>query len=151
MEEKFVCSCCGCEVSDNDVTYVGEDVLCPSCLESECLQCDCCGDYIYRSDDFGDGFTTLCEECYNNLVEDEYINDYDYKPEPIFYGEGNRYFEVELEVDKGGKYDEYARRVLDVANYNEEHIYVKSNGSLDDGFEIVSHPVGFTFTLAVLP
>jgi hypothetical protein len=60
---------------------------------------------------------------------------------------GNRYFGVELEVDKGGKYDEYARRVLDVANYNEEHIYIKSDGSLDDGFEIVSHPMSLEYHL----
>lgn len=173
MEEKLICCVCGCEVSQGDELYVGEDVICEDCADEECYHCDCCDDLIYSSDDFGENGVVLCEscynnhycrccecndlinenvvywldddcyceECYNNRVDDDYINDYSYKPEPIFYGENNRYYGIELEVDKGGKYDDYAENILDIGNQHDEHIYIKSDGSLDDGFEIVSHPM----------
>ncbi|MGN1411442.1 MAG: hypothetical protein ACI4WH_02890 [Oscillospiraceae bacterium] len=173
MEEKFVCSCCGCEVSNYDVQYIYDEILCPDCAEDKCCTCDCCGDLIWCSDDFGEDGVILCEdcynnhycrceccnellnendvywldddcyceECYNNRLANEVIEDYSYKPEPIFYGEGNRYYGIELEVDKGGSYSNYAEQILDTANVRNQHIYIKSDGSLDDGFEIVSHPM----------
>ena len=73
-------------------------------------------------------------------MEDE-IEDYSYKPTPIFYGDGKRYFGVELEVDDGGKDNDNAYRLKSIGNAQLENIYIKSDGSLDDGFEIVSHPM----------
>ena len=52
----------------------------------------------------------------------------------FFYG-------VELEIDKGGEEHSNAQKLLDIANRNEERIYCKHDGSLNDGFEIVSHPM----------
>ncbi len=66
---------------------------------------------------------------------------YGYKPEPIFYGDSNRYFGVELEIDEAGRDNNYAEELIDIANMREEHIYIKSDGSLYDGMEIVSHPM----------
>ena len=48
---------------------------------------------------------------------------------------------VELEIDHGGESDYNAERILALANQSEERIYCKHDGSLDDGFEIVSHPM----------
>ena len=59
----------------------------------------------------------------------------------IFYGDGKRYFGVELEVDDGGKDNDNAYRLKSIGNAQLETIYIKSDGSLDDGFEIVSHPM----------
>ena len=66
---------------------------------------------------------------------------YGYKPEPIFYGDSHRYFGVELEIDEAGRDNNYAEELIDIANMREEHIYIKSDGSLYDGMEIVSHPM----------
>jgi hypothetical protein len=52
---------------------------------------------------------------------------------------GERYFSVELEVDNGGKESENARQLKDLVNVSDEHIYIKSDGGLDDDFEIVTH------------
>ncbi len=35
--------------------------------------------------------------------------------------------------------------MLEAANISDEHIYIKSDGSLDDGMEIVSHPMTLDF------
>lgn len=80
-----------------------------------------------------------CERCFDEF-EDE-IEEYGYKPTPIFYGNGKRYFGVELEVDEGGKDNDNAASLKSIANVHEENIYIKSDGSLEDGFEIVSHPM----------
>ena len=179
MEEKLICCICGCEISQGDELYVGEDVICEDCAENECVTCECCGELIYQGNDLGENGLVLCEscytnhycrcfecnelinendvyriddecyceECYNNRVENDCINDYCYKPEPIFYGYGNRYYGIELEIDKGGKYGDYAKIILDTANIQNQHIYIKSDSSLDDGFEIVSHPMTLKYHL----
>lgn len=48
---------------------------------------------------------------------------------------------VELEIDKGGEDIGNADDLLDVANRGGEHIYCKHDGSISNGFEIVSHPM----------
>lgn len=84
-------------------------------------------------------------------MESRYIHDYSYKPDPEFKGEGKRYFGVELEVDYGGKDNDNAKEVLDIANYDRENIYIKSDGSLDDGFEIVTHPMTLNYHINLMP
>lgn len=171
-EEKRICSCCGDVLDENDYgTWVGEDLLCESCVNDECIVCNHCGDTVYVDDSESDDNIYLCADCYNDYYrrceccnriihnngtcwqnnlpycescfddfEDE-IEGYSYKPDPIFYGDSYLYFGVELEVDKGGKDGENARTLKDIVNVRNEHIYIKSDSSLNDGFEIVSHPM----------
>ena len=80
-----------------------------------------------------------CESCYQQLRR-RGIHSYDYKPLPIFYGVGPRYFGVELEIDGAGEYDSNADKILAIGNHDEPRVYCKHDGSLDEGFEIVSHP-----------
>lgn len=102
-------------------------------------RCDCCSRIIRSSYIYWRNDSPYCENCYDDFNDE--IEDHDYKPEPIFYGKGNRYLGVELEVDHGGKDDENAVSIKEVGNYHDEHIYIKSDSSLGDGFEIVSHPM----------
>lgn len=44
---------------------------------------------------------------------------------------------MELEVDEGGENNDNAQEIV---NIMDDFIYIKHDGSLDDGFEIVSHP-----------
>ena len=53
---------------------------------------------------------------------------------------GPRYFGVELEIDGAGEYDSNADKILAIGNRDEPRVYCKHDGSLDEGFEIVSHP-----------
>ena len=94
----------------------------------------------------------LCRCCYEEQTcTDHTIHDYYYKPSPIFFGEGLRYFGVELEVDAGGESDDNAAQIIDIANACDEHIYCKHDGSLDDGFEIVTHPMTLAYHQQNLP
>lgn len=50
------------------------------------------------------------------------------------------YLGVELEVAVGGKDDEKAKYVCNYMNNKTENVYCKSDSSVNDGFEIVTHP-----------
>ena len=87
--------------------------LCQSCYERYYTECSRCGAMIrqsevcyYDSDD-----EPLCSDCYNRTSKYRSIHDYYFKPAPIFYGEGPRYFGVELEIDGAGE-DNYNARAL---------------------------------------
>lgn len=81
-----------------------------------------------------------CDECYREIQEST-IRPYNYKPEPIFYGSGDLFYGIELEIDKGGERSDYAETILNVANKDSKYIYARHDGSIDNGFEIVSHPM----------
>ena len=80
-----------------------------------------------------------CESCCE-MLRNRAIHDYSYRPEPIFYGDAPRYFGVELEIDGAGEVGSNAEKILAIGNRDAERVYCKHDGSLDDGFEIVSHP-----------
>ena len=163
------------DIEEDDYSLVENDILCRTCADNECGVCDHCEELVYNNDAYTDDDHFLCPHCYENhytRCEDcgrilrsndaYYSNDYDfcydcyekrhssiheysYKPTPIFYGEGKRFFGVELEIDHAGKDDDYAEELLDIANEEGEKIYIKSDGSLDDGMEIVTHPMSLDY------
>ncbi|OUN76147.1 hypothetical protein B5G06_13705 [Flavonifractor sp. An52] len=85
------------------------------------------------------------------MSRDKPIHDYYYKPEPIFQGEGPRFFGVELELDQGGEDPDSARALLDIANAGYPLMYIKHDGSLDDGLELVTHPLSLDWQLHAMP
>ena len=120
--------------------------LCRSCYDNDYVRCEQCGRIIHEDSANYIHDEPYCDNCYDDHEdseddEDRMIHDYFYKPAPIFYGNGKRFFGVELEIDYGGKYDDHAERLLNIANFNYENIYIKSDGSLEDGMEIVTHPM----------
>ncbi len=170
MKEIFYCSQCGEELTEENVYFMEEEAYCLDCFEELTDVCAECGERIYISENEGTEDTPLCSHCYYHyytrcnhcdeliMLDNAYyeqgayycnecyqarksIHDYSYKPAPMFYGEGNRFFGVELEIDDGGKDYFNARQILKLANDAKEHIYIKEDGSLSDGFEIVSHPM----------
>ena len=143
-EQTTVCSCCGERIYKTDNSGTDTIPLCEDCYDNHYERCTHCGALIHRRDTYYRGDDPYCYDCYHTLPA-QGINDYYFKPEPIFYGTGKRYFGVELEVDEGGESDSNAERVLDIANSDRELIYCKHDGSLNDGFEIVTHPMTLDF------
>ncbi len=139
-----VCRCCGVRIWRSDA--IDED-LCQSCYDDDYTRCSDCGSVInyddayYTSDDESEHDYPYCYRCYHNHENNTSIHDYYYKPAPIFYGDNKLYYGVELEVDCGGEDNDNADCLLDTANYYKEHMYIKHDGSIDDGFECVSHPM----------
>ncbi len=134
----YRCDECG-EYFEQDEVYTDDynHCVCHDCYSTECyVTCADCGELLiedgaYYSESRGEYF------CSNCLPEEEGIKDYSYKPNPIFYGLSNElHLGVELEVDKGNNRYENAQYVQDNLNFT----YCKSDSSLENGFEIVTHP-----------
>lgn len=124
------------------------NTLCRHCFENHYTRCSCCDALLHEDDAYHlDGYD-YCSECYHDEVDrSRSIHDYGYKPEPVFYGDSKRYFGIELEIDGAGKDDDNAEELLLIANSisDSQMIYIKSDGSLDSGFEIVSMPFSLDF------
>ena len=106
------------------------DMYCHECAEDELYQ-DCDGDW------------------YESIEETGVINDYNYKPEPNFHGTGEKFIGMEWEVDRvnaGNKYED-----ADEVFGGGDLWYCKYDGSLDYGFEAVSHPATPEYWLERVP
>ena len=136
------CDCCGRRILRCDAESDGCIMLCRHCYEYSYTRCEGCGCIVSNDEaNYVDGDDyPYCDECYRK-IEEEPIKSYGYKPEPIFYGSGNLFYGVELEIDKGGERGDYAEEILNTANTHNLHLYAKHDGSIDDGFELVSHPM----------
>lgn len=156
FEALFV-RCASCEsVIENTGNFRrrhdGEN-YCYPCFEDQFYECDECGEAIHRdyihSDDSRDG--CFCEHCFRQSEEESLIHDYSYKPKTLFYGVGgvSQYLEspstfyagIELEVECNGNFEI-------VGNIQRDWLYVKRDGSLSSGFEVVTHPLSWDWLKA---
>lgn len=148
-ENYYCCDRCG-EYFERDIVHTDDcgHVICDDCYEDYgYYTCEDCGEIIRECDVFWVDDLPYCESCYDSHKEEEAITYYDYKPTPVFYKNDNEdvkkgllYMGIELEIDAQDKSSEEAE---DEARYIKEklpHVYCKHDGSLDDGFENVTHP-----------
>ena len=151
-EITVVCDCCGAAVFTEDSVTDGHRTLCNYCYENYFYRCTRC-DRIIREGDafFDDEDNPYCESCYGRVESSSAIRDYYYRPDPVFHGAGIRYFGVELEIDGNGENRKHARQLLDIANADAENLYIKHDGSLDEGMELVTHPMTLDYHLNVMP
>ena len=154
-DHTVVCAHCGERIWRDDDAGDADTHLCRSCYDQYYEHCDHCGRVILEEDAYyldDDSDAPLCEECHDLLEEKaELIHGYYYKPDPIFYGKGPRYLGVELEIDEGGESSDSAREILHTANRSQDLCYIKHDGSLNDGMEIVTHPMSFDFHMKSMP
>lgn len=145
-----VCEHCGERFLRSDDSGDENITLCPRCYENHYTTCEDCGriisyDNAHYLDDNED--YPYCNNCFDRHDRGA-LHDYCYKPEPIFFGEGNRFFGVELELDDGGKSGSNAEELTDLSC---GHLYVKTDGSLDDGIELVTHPMTLDYHRMKMP
>jgi len=156
-EETTICAHCGeriyCENNRGDESTP----LCTSCYDSYYLNCSHCGRVIrirdarYSSDD-EDEEVPYCANCLPRISRHRTIQDYYYKPDPVFYGTGPRFFGIELEIDEGGEDNWAALEILKAASsVHHERIYIKRDGSLSEGMEVVSHPLSLDYHMKEMP
>lgn len=121
-----VCDRCGNRDHNDYARYVGDSVYCDSCYDNYCYYCEDC------DESFENDYPCGCKE------KNDLIHDYRYKPDPIYFRDREKkslFAGFELEIENGDS---------DTAQYlsdNFDFIYLKQDGSLDNGFEIVSHPL----------
>jgi hypothetical protein len=112
--------------------------LCVNCI-SNYIRCKECDNLYSKNSDF-------CSYC------SYYIDDYGYKPCPIFLHTDNiknnnkqLFLGFELEVDFNKKIETNLKlnKVAKNVTSMSKILYCKEDGSLNNGFEIVSHPFSF--------
>ena len=152
--ETFCCDCCGNRFLNTHDHGDDSTALCLHCYEEHYHRCARCNMLVYADDVYWENDETFCRDCYEEY-HNSYIKDYYYKPSPIFYkrhGEETvRYYGIELEIDRGVKDDDYAERIYDKANRNDDVLYIKSDSSLDEGMELVSHPCSMQYHKHAFP
>ena len=181
MKETRICANCGAEHPLDAMFRIGSDWLCESCADEFTVVCDACGERVYSEDAVEDSNYTLCESCFDEDYvrcadcdrilrrdraywddDDAYcsscwddhcsvIHEYSYTPDLVFHGKGLRHFGVELEIDGGGTDRYNAEKLLNIANAEAENLYIKTDGSLDDGLELVTHPMTLEYHLNEMP
>ena len=156
MLEPITCRCCGQTIHPRDNAGTGDLPLCLTCLEDRYTVCSRCGAlipnhqacYLPSGDDDDEPY---CPDCYLTVAGQKPIHDYYYRPSPCFWGDGPFYFGVELEIDEAGEDSDNARRLLAIANQGQPRLYCKHDGSLDDGFELVTHPMSLSYHRTEMP
>ena len=144
------CVDCGTRMWNDDSYGTSETVLCNRCYDNNYTTCEDCGRLLYRDDAYyDDDDYPYCYECYQKFNNNP-IKSYNYKPEPIFYGSGPLFMGVELEIDKGGERSDNAESILHEANKEDYTLYAKHDGSIEYGFELVSHPMSLDYHLNMM-
>ncbi len=160
---------------EDDFNSVDGMAWCQHCTEEYAYWCDREEEYTrentYYIRDMGeswcihcaDRYATWCEECdeYNesgcgrdcegdSVDGERVVHDYSYRPDPIFHSTDDNsrlFFGMEIEVE-ADSYDtrrnaaQYAYNKLEVEN---SLAYLKNDGSLNCGFEVVTHPMTYDF------
>lgn len=163
------CDMCGDWESIDDITTINGDDVCNHCRNNHFFECYSCDEYhhidgCYSSDITGESY---CQSCYYNIFDrcgdcgSEYfrgegcencsggiIMDYSEKPSPVFYNKkdtgfnnNTRYYGLELEVEGDGR-DDSIQMAEQIEN---DPFYFKWDGSVDDGFEIITHPMSWEY------
>ena len=159
------CEHCDSTISANDIVFVGDDYMCEDCRDNNYTCCDYCSDYISNNETINTNDSVLCDDCYcehyftcnccgevyNNdyYAEDGYcqncyieeeengLYNYSYKPDTKFYGDGDLFFGIELEIESEGN------SIYDAVQSLPNFVYAKADSSMNDGMEVVSHPTSW--------
>lgn len=133
----YLCYDCGNYFLCGDTAYVVVDGVanryCENCL-NDYYRCERCGDY-FSADNFN-ADSRQCYECDRRIIL-EYNADIDW----CQFGSFDKHFGIELEIEnRKCKFDrdELACKLRD--DWLGDHAVYKHDGSLEDGFEVVTHP-----------
>lgn len=145
-----ICDHCAERVYEENAVEDDTHTLCEHCFDEYYVRCDDCGRIIHRDRAYWDGDdNAYCVSCWDEHCN--IIHEYSYTPDLVFHGKGLRHFGVELEIDDGGTVNSNAQKLLDIANKDAENLYIKTDGSLDEGLELVTHPMTLEYHLNEMP
>lgn len=115
---------------------------------SDLVMCEHCHDYFFendvRADEYGDYYCENCEYFGDFGVEerDERIRGYGDNPKLKFFGnkKSNLFFGLEIEIECLRMEETEALDILE-----REELFFKEDASINEGFEIVTHPMQFDY------
>ena len=145
-----ICDHCAERVYEENAVEDDTHTLCDHCFDEYYVRCEDCNRIIHRDRAYWDNDdNAYCASCWDEHCE--VIHEYSYTPDLVFHGKGLRHFGVELEIDDGGTVNSNAQKLLDIANKDAENLYIKTDGSLDEGLELVTHPMTLEYHLNEMP
>lgn len=133
---------------------------CFYCRIHDATRCEECDEYFSDSDYSMEEYDgdTLCPSCYKDKVGVDGIaewiaprgvQNYGYKPTACFCPDRDDsviYYGYELEMESNG---EPKNHTADTINDTLGYTYCKSDGSLDNGIEVVSHPATLDYHMSL--
>ena len=134
-------------IHEDECVWVGDEVMTDNYREDNYTQCECCGEWFdmeYEGCESDDGYD-LCDSCTDDYrlengsvyyKDSGYIQEYHPDIDLHFYGEGPKFLGCEYEVQGGGCNSHIAESIF--GDYRE--FYCSRDGSLDEGFEAITHP-----------
>ncbi|MFF3228870.1 hypothetical protein ACFYV7_39180 [Nocardia suismassiliense] len=144
-----VCDCCTdlydrcyeCDrLSLETFNVQGGHPVCGACRDERYHECRECETLIHDSEYY-------CADCAD--PEHDGIHYSDYKPAPRFHGAGPLFLGLELEIKTPGH---VLRRAADTAlDHLGELGYLKEDGSIMCGFELVTHPMSLDYARTGFP
>jgi len=162
------CGYCGNYFTSDHLNPINENTsmrFCDDCILRYSHVCDSCGKHTFDDYETGNGDYlcktcaqysgkyTFCDECDRYFLISVHhfhyqIHSASYKPNPIFHGKEKNglYVGIEIEAENEGDYnnDNIAKELLESFSDNENNFYIKNDGSLNHGLEVVSHPYTIT-------
>lgn len=155
------CGHCGQFHSRDETRYMTRHgrAVCESCREDEYTECEDCGDLISNDYAVVRDCGAYCSECAEERDESNVIGSYHSSrrhvrplPSPFTRALAGRFFGVELEVEATGDRDAAADKIdawvngqantITADGHTDRVLYFEEDGSLDDGFEMISAPMG---------
>ncbi len=166
-EEHFYCEGCDNYYHNNDRSQhvYGNTSYCNDCFYENYTYCHNCDEPISNNDSYYSEITnydycsdcyhdhhTYCENCGNDYWTEDgcdcgvSIHNYSYKPKPTFFKNPkekcNYFLGVELETEsKGNCRQSCAEEITELTDL----FYLKNDSSIEDGFEVVTHPFSHTW------
>jgi hypothetical protein len=145
-DERYTCCThCGEEIRADDSREYGGNHYCDSCFSDRYTNCEECEQVIRNDDAIYDEENEryICSDCHSGAGT-KVIHDYGYRPDPTMYkcdGDIPLYMGVELEV-QSSEFGTYADKFVHflTAEGKDKYFYLKHDGSIGEGFEIVSQP-----------
>jgi hypothetical protein len=145
MELFTTCDLCGIPVLIETTTIQRNgDAICPECYNRYYARCTWCGETIQTRHSLVVGYRDgrICQSCHEK-IENATIKPYFYKRDVKFYGnpKDNIHYGFEIEAENYGM--NINEDIADLIN--NDLFYCKGDGSLNNGFEVVSQPMSFEY------
>ncbi|MCC3328322.1 hypothetical protein [Nocardia abscessus] len=135
------CDDCG-ELATEVYRVDGGSQVCERCEDEDYRECFDCFTLVPRDQGY-------CDSCAHSSSAHDGVHDSYYTPELRFHGEGPLFLGMELELKTP---DRSYRDAVDTALAHVKDLaYLKEDGSISCGFELVTHPMSYEYALARFP
>lgn len=145
---EYAQQCTDCHQYAPYCNTINDEPVCDSCTSEYYSYCNNCGRYHHIDDEGMCDGCGYCEgRCCNCHRHSRLVRNYSYKPEPVFHGAGPLFMGLELEIEC----DNVSQTAQLVTERLGDLAYLKDDGSISCGFEIVTHPMSHEYAAQSFP